>query len=194
MILAVNPRLKQFTVEEYEKLVEIGFIRPEDHVELLRGLIVEKMAQNPPHAVTVDLAEDIVGPLLPAGWRLRQQKPITTSDSQPEPDLIIVRGPLSRYFKRHPLPKEIAAALEVSDTTLTEDRDKAAIYAEAGIPVYWIINLGKKKIEVYTNPRGGKSPGYRSRRDYGIGEALPVVVEGKRVGLVAVIDFFPRFS
>jgi Uma2 family endonuclease len=169
-------------------MVEIGILTPEDRGELLEGWIVQKMTQHPLHATVLEYAQDVLRLLLPQGWRLREQKPMTTpEDSLPEPDLAIVRGPASRYERRHPGPADVALVVEVADTFLQEDRErKGRIYARARIPVYWIINLPDEQVEVYTRPRAGKTAAYRDRHDYARGKVFPLVIEGRQIAEVAV--------
>ncbi|MBV9126024.1 MAG: Uma2 family endonuclease [Planctomycetes bacterium] len=182
----------QFTVEQYQQMIEAGIFTANDRVELLEGWIIHKMTQNPPHAVAVDYAQEILRAMLPAAWKVREQKPIQTSDSQPEPDLAIVQGPAGRYEARHPKPSEIVLLIEVADTTLLDDRNwKGRLYARARIPVYWIINLVDGKVEVYTQPKGGKAPAYRERRDYGQEESVPLMLAGQQIGHIPVRDLLP---
>jgi Uma2 family endonuclease len=186
------PRVHRFTVEQYERLGELGILTMQDRVEHLEGWIVDKMTQYPPHSSAIDLVQDALRGILPAGWLLRGQQPIRTSDSFPEPDVAVVRGPRERYFRRHPVPADVALVIEVADTSLDEDRGrKGRIYARARIPVYWIVNLLAFQIEVYTQPRAGKSPGYRQRQDYGTKDTVPVVIAGEELGRLAVSDVLP---
>jgi Uma2 family endonuclease len=188
----IAPLFFRFSIEQYEKMLETGILTSEDRVELIEGLVVQKMTQLPPHAAAIDYALDALRSLLPEGWRLREQKPIKLSDSEPEPDLVIVRGPLRLYEKRHPRPADIAVVIEVADTTLEGDRrDKGRVYARARLAVYWIINLPDRQVEVYTEPRSGRSPGYRRRTDYGIDTKVPFVIAGDEVGEVAVKGLLP---
>lgn len=190
----VFPRYR-FSVEQYEKMIAAGVLTSEDRVELIEGIVVQKMTQHPPHAVAIDYTLDALRPLLPDGWRLREQKPIKLSDSEPEPDLVVVRGPLKRYETRHPRPGDIALLIEVADTTLEGDRqDKGRMYARARITVYWIVNLNERQVEVYTEPKGGKSPAYRQRADYRLDAKVPLVIEGNEVGQVSVGDLLPSNS
>src|SRR5258708_2273209 len=145
--VTLGPPLYLFTVEQYEKMVESGVLRSGERAELIEGVVIKKMPQDPPHAVVIEYTLDAIRPQLPTGWRLREQKPIRLGDSEPEPDIAIVRGPASRYEKRHPRPADIAAAIEVADSSLDYDReDKSSMYARAGIPIYWIINLVERQI------------------------------------------------
>ena len=186
------PLLYRFSVEQYEKMIETGVLTSEDRVELIEGIVIQKMTQHPPHATAIDYTADALRPLLPAGWRLREQKPIKLSDSQPEPDIVVVRGPLQLYERRHPRPADITLVIEVADTTLeTDRRDKGRAYARARIPRYWIINLNERQVEVYTEPRTGKSPAYRRRTDFDSNARVPVFIEDDEVGQVNVRDFLP---
>jgi Uma2 family endonuclease len=191
--IASDPRpVHRFTVDQYEHLAETGVLTADDRVELLEGVIVDKVTQNPPHNAAIDLARGALQPLLRPGWIIREQKAVRLSDSEPEPDLAVVRGPVKRYAKRHPTPQDIAQAVEAADASLADDRNrKGRVYARSLIPIYWIINLVERKVEVYTQPKGGRVPGYRERRDYGPGESIPVVIAGREVGVVAVRDLLP---
>ena len=192
-VTVLPSRIRRFTIEEYNRLTEIGFFTPDDRVELLDGLLVTKMAQNPPHAATLDILEGLLPPLLPEGWTLRSQKPVTLmGDNLLEPDVAIVRGPKRRYFDGHPTRKDVALIVEVADTTLVEDRAvKQGTYARARIPVYWIVNLVDRQVEVYTLPRGGKKPAYRQRVIFESGEQVPIVIEGETIAAIAVRELLP---
>jgi Uma2 family endonuclease len=112
--------------------------------------------------------------------------------SEPEPDLAVVRGASLDYEDRHPEPAEVALVVEVAESSLTSDREiMGQIYAAAGIPVYWIVNLrGRSRfVEVYTRPTRTRS--YRSRNDYRPGQDLPLKIEGNEVGRIAVADLLP---
>ena len=187
--------LYRFRVEQYEKMIEAGVLTSGDRVELIEGIVVQKMTQHPPHAVSIDYTLDALRPLLLEDWRIREQKPIKLIDSEPEPDLVVVRGPLQRHERRHPGPRDIALLIEVADTSLEGDRqEKGRTYARARIPVYWIINLIDRQVEVYTEPKGGKSPSYRRRTDYVHNAKIPLIIEGSEVGPVSVSDVLPSHS
>src|SRR6266849_732076 len=83
----------QFTVEQYERMTEIGLLNSADRVELLEGIIVDKMTQNPPHNAAIDLLREQLEPLLPSEYRIREQKAVRLAGSEPEPDLAVVLGP-----------------------------------------------------------------------------------------------------
>jgi Uma2 family endonuclease len=121
------------------------------------------------------------------------QEPITTESSEPEPDVVVVRGDRRLYRDRHPGPGDLALVVEVADATLARDRgSKKRVYAQAGLPVYWIINFPERKVEVYTDPTGpAEELDYRSRQDYGPADEIPVVLEGREVGRIAVQELLP---
>jgi Uma2 family endonuclease len=179
----------RFSVEEYLQLLGAGVLREDAAVELLEGLITPMSPHNPPHNGSVTLTQKALEPILPKGWFIRVQSAIVTADSMPEPDLAVVRGPYRRYLRRHPKAGDIALVVEISEATLASDRQvKGRIYARARIPAYWIVNLAEECIEVFAKPGSASAGTYRERRVYGIDEHVPVVVDGKTVGRVAVCE------
>lgn len=186
------PPLYRFTVEQYHRMIDAGVFAENGRAELLEGLVVAKMTRKPPHDVSVDLAQTEIGRVLPTGWRVRVQSAITLPDSEPEPDVAVVRGAARRYLQAHPRPGDIGMLAEVADATLLDDRArKKRIYAHARIAVYWIINLTNATIEVYTNPRAGRSPGYRQRQDYQPGDSVPLILDGRLVAHIPVNELLP---
>lgn len=185
--------VRRFTVDEYHRMVQCSILTEDDRVELLEGWIVHKMPHNPPHDGTIEVAEDRLRGLLPAGWRIRVQSAITTSDSEPEPDIAVVRGTARSFLTRHPGPPDIGLLIEVSDTTLPRDRtEKARLFARAKIGCYWIINLVDRQIEVYTDPSGpADEPGYKVRQDYGIQDSVPLVLDGQEVARIPANELLP---
>jgi Uma2 family endonuclease len=127
--------------------------------------------------------------LVPDGWFVGLQEPLTTQNSEPEPDLFIVRGTSRDYANRHPEPEDVALVVEVSDATLERDRkSKKRIYAAAGIPVYWVVNLREKCIEVYTSPSGSD---YENIKRIDRKATAIVFIDNDEVGQVAVSDVLP---
>ncbi len=183
----------RLTVEQYLAMAEAGILTEEAPVELLEGWLVEKMTKRPPHMVATGLLVDLFPRLLPAGWLLTVQDPIATPDSLPEPDAAIVRGARRDYRERRPTAADVAMVVEVADTSLQQDRGtKKRLYARAGIPIYWIVNLGERQIEVYTEPTGpAEEPDYRQRQDYGPADMIPVRLDGAEVGALAVRELLP---
>jgi len=185
--------IRRFTRDEYRLLLQAGILVEGAPAELLDGWIVQKMTLNPPHPVAVGLVEDAVRPSLPPGWHCRTQATVTTDSSEPEPDVAVVRGARRDYLTRHPGPGDTALAIEVADSSLQIDRTyKAGLYAHNGIPVYWIVNLPDRQIEVYTDPTGADPRSeYRQRRDYGPADEVPLVIDGREVAKIPVRDLLP---
>ncbi len=171
-----------------------GILDEDDPVELLEGCLIKKMSIKPPHTFATESAEETLRDLVPPGWFVRTQQPITTDTSEPEPDVTVVRGNrrLYRQAHRHPGPQDLALLVEVADATLQRDQGpKKHHYARVKIPVYWIINLIDRRVEMYTDPSGpAENPDYRQRQDFGMEDAIPVVIEGREVGRIAVRDLF----
>jgi Uma2 family endonuclease len=151
------------------------------------------MPKNPPHTLVNGLIHEAIARLLPAGWFADSQEPITTDDSEPEPDVRVVRGERRAFRERHPGPRDIGLVVEVSDATLERDRKlKKQLYGRAGISVYWIVNLRERRLEVYTEPSGpAAKAGYGRRQDFGPGDVVPVTLDGVEVGRLAVDDLLP---
>jgi Uma2 family endonuclease len=186
--------LHKFTVDEYQRMIRAGILTDEDPVELLEGWIVEKMPRNPPHdAVVARLINKVLAPRLPADWFCRGQSAVQTVTSQPEPDVAVVRGSEFDYLGRHPGPSDMALVVEVADCTLDRDREwKASIYARAAIPVYWIVILPDRQIEVYTEPTGPVAdPVYRTIVVAALSGAASLVISGREVAAIPVRDILP---
>lgn len=178
----------RLSIAQYHQMVQSGILTDDDPVELLEGWLVTKMPKNPPHRLTTQLLREALAQLVPAGWYVDAQEPITTSDSEPEPDVVIVRGDRRQYRDRHPGPAEVALVVEVADSTLQRDRTmKQRLYAAAGIVAYWIVNLVEGQVEVYEEPINPvDAPCYARRADYRRGESVPLTLDGQVVGVVAV--------
>lgn len=182
----------RFSVRQYQEMVQTGVLGPDDHVELLEGWIIEKMGRTPPHDGTINLINALLLPLLPKEFVLRVQSSFLLARSVPEPDFAIVRGPGTIYMKRHPEAADAALLIEVADSSRLADRkEKGRLYADAHIPEFWLINLVEEQVEVYTEPRAGKSPGYRQRKDYKKGERVPMVLDGRVIACLAVDELCP---
>ncbi len=185
--------LARFSAPRYQKMIETGILTPEDKVELLENYVVLKMPKTPPHEGTIDLVKAALAAVIPPGWLLRIQQTIDLSDSQPEPDVAIVRGMPRSFVSRHPGAMDTALLIEVADSSLLRDqRDKTRIYARASIPHYWVINLVDQRIEVYTQPSGPIAlPEYGMSKTYQRGEFVAVILDEVAAGSVAVADLLP---
>jgi Uma2 family endonuclease len=185
--------LWRLSVDRYNRMIESGIITPDDRVELLEGALVNKMSKSPPHRIANKKVRDALEAILPQGWYLDAQEPITLDDSQPEPDAAVIRGRTEDYTTRHPQPAEIALVVEVADSSLRRDReDKRRIYARNGIAVYWIVNVADRLIDVFTDPSGPVlTPDYANTATYRPGDVVPVIIAGANVGTVNVSDLLP---
>jgi Uma2 family endonuclease len=178
----------RFTVNDYHRMIDAGILTPDHKVELLKGWIINKMPQNPPHlTATTALVQWLYQTLSMAGWTIRCQGPITLSDSEPEPDIAIARGPYTNYTKRHPGPADVPLVIEVGDSTVIADRRaKMPIYAAAKIPEFWLIDLQSNHAEIYTNPQGSANPHYKKKVVKSADEAIVLVLDGQRIGEIKV--------
>jgi Uma2 family endonuclease len=174
-------------------MIQAGILTEDDPVELLEGWLVTKMPKNPRHRVATQLTREALAQVLPSGWYVDAQEPITTADSEPEPDVVVVRGNRREYVDRHPGPQDIALVIEVADSSLQRDRSsKKRLYAAAAITEYWIINLVANQVEMYTDPSGsGAQADYRQSHSYALPDTVPVVLEGHKVGSLPVQDLLP---
>jgi Uma2 family endonuclease len=131
--------------------------------------------------------------LLPPVWRLRIQSAITTEDSEPEPDLVLVRGSSRQFLSRHPQPPDVGLVIEVADTTLSQDRnDKSRLYARAGIVEYWLVNVRNGQLEVFTHPSGRTtSPAYAQQQVFEPGQTVDLRLDGHLLATINVADLLP---
>lgn len=182
----------RFTVKQYHEMIAAGILTGNDRVELLKGWIVDKMAHNAPHDASVTRTTRRLIRLLPEEWLLLVKCAVTLRTSEPEPDFAIVPGPDVLYSKQKPRARDVRLLMEVADNSLLYDRRwKLQLYAEARIPEYWIINVVENCVEVYTEPKGGKTAGYRNLAIYAVGQSVPLVLEGRHIADIPVRDLLP---
>src|SRR5882724_6201726 len=138
--------------EEYERMVAAGFFRDE-RVELIRGVVIEMSPQNAPHADVIQALNELLLPRLVGRAGVRIQLPFAAGDdSLPEPDLSVVAP--GRHKNAH--PDQAFLIIEVADSSLKLDRqEKAELYAHAGVPEYWVVNVADRIIERHSEPAGG---------------------------------------
>src|SRR5262245_49937555 len=159
-------RLYRFTTHQYLRMIETGVLVADERVELLEGWLVKRQPRSPPHDSAVSRVSRRLARLLSVEWVLRVRSALSLTDRELEPDFAIVRGPEDRYSRRHPVARDVAAIIEVADSSLFEDRQrKGVLYARARLPLYWLVNITESRVEVYTNPKAGRTPAYRQRRD-----------------------------
>jgi Uma2 family endonuclease len=180
----------RLSVDQYHAMARAGILDEDAPVELLEGWLVQKMTKYPAHRVATHRVRRGLERLVAVGWYVDSQEPITLEGSEPEPDVVVVRGQTEDYRDRHPGPREVGLVVEVADASLRTDQGtKKRAYAAAGIPVYWIVNLKERQIEVYTEPHDtGETSDYRLRHNYGAADTIPVVLDGVEIGTMAVQD------
>lgn len=183
----------RLNVEEYHQIISAGILTEDDPIELLEGWSIEKGPQNPRHRAATKLTRNALEAIVPQGWYVDSGEPITLSDSEPEPDVIIVRGETRDYLDRHPGTADLGLVVEIADATLERDRSlKKRLYARAGIPVYWIVNLPQQQLEVYTQPNNStETPTYDGSEIYSLGDKVTVAFAAQTIGSIAVDDLFP---
>jgi Uma2 family endonuclease len=184
---------RTFTVAEYHKMIDLGVLTEDDRIELLEGYLVEKMPHDPIRDGTIQLVDDAVAGAAPAGWCGRVQLAAALPPSEPEPDFVLARGNKRSYLARHPGVADIGLVIEVSNTSLDSDRtNKLRIYARAALPVYWIVNVVDRQVEVYEQPSGPTAdPSYGASRIYKPGDAVPLELDRVLIGTIPVAELLP---
>jgi Uma2 family endonuclease len=186
-------RLYRISVEKYHQLAEHGILGPKDRVVLIRGLLVKQMTKGIPHVTATGLTRTALEKIIPGNnWFLNVQDPIALADSEPEPDISAIRGN-RRAMRRIPTANDVGMLVEISDSSLQYDQTtQLELFAEARIPVYWIVNLIDRQIEVYTEPSGPAAPPSNGKKQvFGLEDSVPVVLDGVEVGKVLVRDCLP---
>lgn len=184
-----NIKLHPISVKEYDEMIEKGVFDENDQIELLGGVIVDKMPKGRKHSTCNDIIATYFVQKLGDKVCVKNQNPIWLDEfSEPEPDIVLAKLPLTRYFEAHPTPNEIYLILEVSDTTLGYDRNtKAEAYSRAGIQQYLVLNIQNKTIEDYREP---SADGYQNKQTYRIGHHFNLVAFPEIS--IAVSDFLPN--
>jgi Uma2 family endonuclease len=182
--------LARLTVDQYEAMVDSGVFTEQDRFQLINGLLVAKLPKKRPHVIACDETSRLLTRIIPRGWHVMTEDPVCIPPkSEPEPDVAVVRGKPRDYPIRPPGPKDLAMVVEIADRTVAKDRQMARVYGPAEIPVYWIVNLKSRQVEVYTGPC---PDGYASRSDFVEGQTVPVVIKDVEVGRIAVDDILPN--
>lgn len=163
----------KWTVEDYHRMITAGILTGR-HVELIKGEIVEMAPGGEPHAYSSDEAGEYLIYLLGTRAKVRQAKPITLleSNSEPEPDISIVQRLGRDYRQHHPYPENVFWLIEYANSSLNKDTEvKTRLYAAAGIPEYWVINLKKMQLIVFRLPTNN---GYQSKETLVEGVVSPL--------------------
>ncbi|MCP4423648.1 MAG: Uma2 family endonuclease [Chloroflexi bacterium] len=137
----------RISVKRYHQMIQKGLLTTNDRLELLEGLLVKKMTVNPPHAFVTETIGEVFARLLANGRFVNSQQPITMQESEPEPDVFVVRGQRRDFAQSHPAPEDVALLVEVSDSTLQQDQTwkNASTHKREfqciGLLIYLIVRL-----------------------------------------------------
>jgi len=145
-------RTRRFTRAEYERLIDLGVFQPGEEIELIGGELVVAEPQGAPHYTAIRKIAKALEAAFGPGWEVRTEGPIGLDDeSEPEPDVAVVPGAPDDYARAH--PSRPALTVEVAESSLALDRQrKGSLYARAGLPDYWVLNLVDRVLEVYREP------------------------------------------
>lgn len=170
--------LHRYTAERYFALVTDGVLSEDDRVELLEGVIVSMAPSDPEHSTGVGRVDDALRSAIGARATIRSQAPLAVGAwSVPEPDIAVVPGQRSDYDHAH--PTNALLVVEVAKSSVGQDRlTKATIYAAAGIPEYWIVNVRDDQVEVFRDPD----------REAALYRCRTIAPRGARIALVAFAD------
>ncbi len=142
----------KWSIADWHELVNSGVLA-EHRVELLEGEIIQMSPEGPMHSSTNYSVAEYFRELLKDRAIVREAHPVTLDNSEPEPDIAVVRSPYTNYFTHHPYPQDIYWLVEISNRTLKLDLEqKSVTYARNNIPEYWVIDLVNRKLIVHTQP------------------------------------------
>lgn len=144
--------LIKWTIEEYHKLINTGVLN-QKNVEFIEGEIINMPPESPYHRYINEGISGYIRNVLKGLALVQEAHPITVENSEPEPDLAIIKLPRNRYRNHHPYPEDIFWLIEISNTTLDFDlNEKKRIYAQANIPEYWVVDIKNYQIYLFRNP------------------------------------------
>jgi Uma2 family endonuclease len=181
----MRPELRNFSRRDYDNMIRAGIIGEDEHVELIGGRIVAMSPEGPGHAGAIDLCAEALRQAFGAGYTVRVQHPLAVgAEDEPEPDLAVVRGGPRDHLAEH--PHTAVLVVEVAESSLAYDRDdKALLYARAGVPGYWIINLVDRRTEVHRDPTPA---GYRSVVSLALGDEIaPIAAPAAPIAVASLL-------
>ena len=179
-------QLAKWTLEEYHHMIESGVL-DNKRVELIRGEIIEMAPEGKPHAYSISESGEYLTNLLGTQAKVRYGHTITLpDDSEPEPDIAIVQRLGKAYLEHHPYPENIFWLIEYSDATLQKDLNlKSQVYAAAGIPEYWVVDLKRSVLVVLRDPKDGH---YTSLVEYTEGEILSLAFPQVPISVSSILE------
>ncbi|MBD2435989.1 Uma2 family endonuclease [Nostoc sp. FACHB-110] len=171
--MTVQLSRRKFTVEQYHKMIESGILTENDRVELIRGEIIEMSPIGTKHAACVNRLINLLVQLLGKRVIVAAQNPIAlNNNSQPQPDVALLKLRDDFYETAHPQPQDIFLLIEVADSTVMYDREaKIPLYAEANIIEVWLIDINEQMVEVYQQPTAA---GYQLMQQLTRGQTLSI--------------------
>ncbi|MCC5631123.1 Uma2 family endonuclease [Nostoc sphaeroides CHAB 2801] len=164
---------RKFTVEQYQKMLESGILTEDDRVELIRGEIIEMSPIGTKHAACVNRLINLLVQLLGKRVIVAAQNPVAlNNNSQPQPDVALLKPRDDFYATAHPQPQDIFLLIEVSDSTVMYDREeKIPLYAEANIIEVWLVDINEQIVEVYQQ---STAAGYQLMQKFAGGQSLSI--------------------
>ena len=177
--------LAKWSVAEYHQMIATGIIG-DRRVELLAGTLVQMSPESPLHSSRIRKGANYLRRLLNAIALISEAHPITLSNSEPEPDIAVVRLPEERYDNCHPGPDDIFWLIEIADTTLNKDlHEKKQVYARAEIPEYWVMDVNANSLTVFRQPSGED---YLWKQELSRGEISPLAFPDIPVSVTRLVS------
>ncbi|MFN6480329.1 Uma2 family endonuclease [Nostoc sp. DedQUE07] len=164
---------RKFTVEQYQKMIESGILTEDDRVELIRGEIIEMSPIGTKHAACVNRLINLLVQLLGKRVIVAAQNPVALNDnSQPQPDVALLKLRDDFYATAHPQPQDIFLLIEVADSTIEYDREeKIPLYTQANIIEVWLVDINEEIMEVYQQPTAA---GYQLMQKFASSQTLSI--------------------
>jgi Uma2 family endonuclease len=155
---------RAFTVDEVYRMVDAGILAEEEHVELLEGKLRPMTPQSPEHVRLTVALRDRLRQAFGPGFHVQDHSPVRLDDHNlPEPDIAVIRGEPDAFYSRLPCGEDIALVVEIAMTSQTRDQHKAALYARANVPIYWIVDIAARTLTIHEDPG---SDGYRRAQTF----------------------------
>jgi Uma2 family endonuclease len=187
----------RLSAEDYFRMVDTDIIPNDRRVGLWEGRLYEKMPKNLAYAAASSMIMTVLFRAIPEGWFMSLERPIVVDEfTVPFPDISVVRGDPDLYYQRGSQPKvnEIGLAIEMADPSLKKNLTTSLqTYAGAGLPVYWVVSLESRRVEVYSDPQiaGEGAARYAKAETFGLGQDVPLVLDGREVARVPANDLLP---